>query len=68
MKKVVLVLFPVFLYAQTLSSLLQSASEKNGHIISKNLSAESKKQNLSSAKSSYLPTLDVGAFYQRSDD
>jgi len=67
-KKLVLMLVPLFLYSQSLSELLESADKKSSHIISKELSLKSKKQELNSKESLNLPTLDVGAFYQRSDE
>lgn len=67
MKKTLLMLLPLFVYAQTLPSLLESASKNNDHIIAKDLNSVAKKEELQSKKKLNLPTLDAGAFYQRSD-
>lgn len=61
-------LLPLFVYGQTLPSLLESASKNNDHIIAKDLNSVAKKQELQAKKKLDLPTLDAGAFYQRSDE
>lgn len=68
MKKLLLLLLPFLLSAEGLKSLLAYAKQKNELVVSKTLMAESKESALASSKSSYLPSLDVGAMYQRFDE
>lgn len=68
MKQLLLLVVPLLLSAQSLKSLLEHAKEKNEQILSKSLSVDAKASEVSSSKSTYLPTLDVGAMYQRFDE
>ena len=67
MIKYLLLLLPIFVYAQSLKSLLEFATSSNELIVSQTLLSESKKSDLQSSQNSLYPTLDMGAFYQRSD-
>jgi len=68
MKKLLLMVLPLFVYGDSLLSLLQSATSNNELIVSKSLIADSKNSELESSQSNYYPTIDAGAFYQRYDD
>ena len=59
---------PVYLQAQTLKELLHTFASKNNLVRSATFSNSSKEQELESQKSTYYPTLDLGAYYQRLDD
>lgn len=70
MKQVVglmLLIIPIFIYADSLKSLLEYSQKNNDLIVSKSLSRASKASEAKSAKSDYYPTIDVGAFYKRED-
>lgn len=68
MKKLILLVLPLFLYSQTLKELINIAENKNDLIISKHYLQDSKAKELDSKNSAYFPTLDVGAFYKRDDE
>jgi len=63
MKKLLVLVLPAFLYAQDLSSLINSAQSSNYLLKASALNLEAKKKEFDSQKSSYYPTLDVGAAY-----
>ncbi len=64
MKKLLLLLFCIFLYGDDLKSLLIFASNNNKIIRSKQFSQTAKQKELQSAKNSYYPTVNLGGFYQ----
>ncbi len=68
MSKLVLLLIPIFVWGDSLKSLLEYAQNSNELIVSKSISRDSKAQEVKSSESNYYPTIDVGAFYQRYDD
>jgi len=68
MNKLVLLVLPFFLYAESLKSLLDYAQNNNELIVSKSILKESKRSELKSSENNYYPTVDVGAFYQRYDE
>jgi len=68
MKRLLLLVIPIFIYADSLKELIDFAKTKNDLVVSKTLSEISKAKELEARESSYYPTLDVGAYYQRSDD
>lgn len=68
MKKLLLFLLPLCLGAESLKSLIEHAKSKNELIVSKSLSVDAKNSEVASSKSGYLPTVDVGATYQRFDE
>ncbi len=68
MKKIILLVLPLFLYAESLKSLLEYAENHNELIVSKSILKESKRSELKSSENNYYPTVDVGAFYQRYDE
>jgi len=67
MKKLLFLLVPALLFSDDLKSMLLFAEQNNNIIKSSKLSVDAKSKELTSAKSSYYPTLDTGAFYQRED-
>lgn len=67
MLKFVLLVLPVFIYAQSLKSLLELAHQNNQLLLSKELLQQSKLQEVNSKKSAYYPTIDIGGFYQNLD-
>ena len=64
----VLLALPLFLYADSLKSLLDYAQNNNELIVSKSIMKDSKNSELKSSQNNYYPTIDVGAFYQRYDE
>jgi len=58
MKKLLVLVLPAFLYAQYLSSLINSAQSSNYLLKASALNLEAKKKEFDSQKSSYYPTLD----------
>lgn len=61
-------MLPILLYSQTLQELFQSADASNGLIHAQKEQLQAKGHELESAKAAYVPTLDVGALYQRYDE
>lgn len=68
MKRLLLLALPLLLNAEGLKSLLEHATSNNELVVSKDYMKQSKEKELESAKSSYYPTLDANAFYERDDD
>ena len=68
LKKLILLTLPLFLYAESLKSLLEYAQNNNELVVSKSITKESKKSEFKSSENNYYPTVDVGAFYQRYDE
>lgn len=68
MKKLLVLLLPAFIYAQDLTSLINSAESSNYLLKASTLNAEAKKKELESGMSSYYPTVDVGAAYMSFDE
>lgn len=68
MRKIVLLLLPLFVYAQGLKSLLEHAQKGNEIIVAQSINVQSKESEVQSSQSNYYPTIDVGAFYQRYDE
>jgi outer membrane protein len=68
MNRLLLLLVPAFIYADTLQSLLDVAKQDNKLVNAQTLTKLSKQKELDSQQSSYYPTLDVGAFYQSLDE
>lgn len=68
MKKIALLLVPALFYADNLKSLLDFALSNNKMVQSRHLTQEAKSKELDSAKSSYFPTLDIGAYHQSKNE
>lgn len=68
MNKLILLVLPLFLYGESLKSLLDLASQNNQLIASKEFSKQAKQKEVDSKRNAYYPTLDVGAFYQSVDE
>ncbi|MFT5660919.1 MAG: outer membrane protein [Sulfurimonas sp.] len=64
MLKFIVLVLPVFIYAEGLKSLLDYAHQNNQLVSSKELTQQSKLREVDSKKSAYYPTVDVGGFYQ----
>ncbi|MDB2562417.1 TolC family protein [Sulfurimonas sp.] len=64
MRKILLLFIPVFIYAQSLKSLIEYAHSNNELVSSQQLLQASKQKELDAKESDYYPTVDVGAFYQ----
>lgn len=64
MRKILLFLFPIFLFAENLKTILEYAHQNNNLIISAKYAKEAKAEIVESKKSSYFPTIDVGGFYE----
>jgi len=67
MKYLILIL-PVFIYAQNLKSLLDYADNNSDIVVSKNLTKQAKNIAIDSRKSDYYPTIDIGANFQSVND
>jgi len=68
MIKFLFMLVPLFLYADSLKSLIDFATSKNELIISQELTTKSKASAVKSSEGDLFPTIDVGAYYQRYDE
>lgn len=68
MKKLILLIIPAFVFAQNLKSLIEYAQLNNYLTVAKKLNQEAKSKDVESKKSAYLPTIDVGAYYQSMQD
>lgn len=61
-------LLPALINADDLKSLLEFAASNNKMVLSKGLTIKSKEKDLSSSKSEYYPTLNLGGSYSRYDE
>jgi outer membrane protein TolC len=68
MNKLLFLLLPAFVGAQTLESLLDFAKQNNKLLEAQTLTKQAKQKELDAQQSSYYPTVDVGAFYQSLDE
>ena len=68
MTKLLLLAIPVFIYAESLKSLLDFATINNKMAISNDLKEMARQKDVESSKSEYYPTIDAGALYSRDDD
>jgi outer membrane protein TolC len=64
MIKILLLILPLAIYAESLKSLLNFATQHSDLVVSKTFTQKAKKSELEARKSAYYPTLDMGAFYQ----
>jgi len=67
MTKLLLLVIPVFIYAESLKSLLDFATINNKMAISKDLQEMARQKDVESSKSEYYPTIDAGALYSSDD-
>ncbi len=68
MKILLFLALPLLLNAESLKSLLEYATQNNELVIAKDYLKQSKQKELDSAQSSYYPTVDANAFYERDDE
>jgi outer membrane protein TolC len=66
--KFLILLVPIFIYGESLKSLVDFATQNSDLVISKTLTQKAKSKEVDAKKSAYYPTIDVGAFYQTLDD
>jgi len=64
LKKFLFLIIPVFIYADSLKSLLEFATQNNDLVASKEFVQKAKAKEVKSKENSFYPTIDVGAFYQ----
>jgi len=64
MIKILLLILPLAMYAESLKSLLDFATQHSDLVVSKTFTQKAKKSEVEARKSAYYPTLDVGAYYQ----
>lgn len=64
MIRLLFLMVPVLIYADSLKSLLDYATKNSDLVVSKTLSQKAKASEVESSQSAYYPTIDVGAFYQ----
>ncbi|MEA2091886.1 MAG: TolC family protein, partial [Campylobacterota bacterium] len=62
--KFLILIIPIFIYAESLKSLLDFATQKSDLVVSKVLTQKAKSREVEARESAYYPTIDVGAFYQ----
>ena len=68
MYKIIFLIIPIVVYAQSLKELIDLSVLHNDLVISKTFIQSSKLKELESKESDYYPTIDVGAFYERVDE
>ena len=68
MIKFLILIIPVFIYAQDLKSLLDFATKNSDLVVSKTLTQKAKNMEVEAHESAYYPTIDVGAFYQSENE
>ncbi|WP_294966722.1 TolC family protein [Sulfurimonas sp.] len=68
MKRLILLVIPAFIYAESLKSLLDYATQNSDLVVSKTLTQKAKASEVDSKESSYYPTIDAGAFYKNTDE
>lgn len=64
MLRILFLILPVFLAAEDLKSILEESYKNNNLLRSKKYTLDAKAKEIESQKSSYFPTLDIGAFYE----
>ena len=64
MLKFLILLLPIFLYSQSLKSILEYATKSSDLVVSKIQLQESKSKNVEAKESAYYPTIDIGTSYQ----
>jgi len=64
MIKLIILIIPIFIYGESLKSLLDFAGKNSDLVVSKTLLQKAKSIEVESYESAYYPTIDVGAFYQ----
>lgn len=69
MKKLLLTLIiPLALYSDNLKNMISYASKHNNLVIAKEFTSESKKAQLDAVNRSAYPTIDIGGFYQNTNE
>ncbi len=70
MKKITVLcmIAPAIIYADSLQSLIDTATNKNDIVISKALTQDARVKEVESSQSAYYPTIDVGGGYQSLDE
>lgn len=64
----IILMIPALMYAESLKSLLDYATENSDLVVSKTLTQKAKASEVESRESAYYPTIDAGAFYQSLDE
>lgn len=67
MKKLIFLIIPMIIYADSLKSLLEYASMHSDIVVSKELNQKAKEVEVDAKESAYFPTIDVGASYSSSE-
>lgn len=62
--RLLILIIPVFIYGESLKSLLDFSTQNSDLVVSKTLTQKAKSINIEAKRSAYYPTIDVGAFYQ----
>ncbi len=68
MKKILFLAVGVLLHAEGLKELIELAKTQNDLVVSKSLIQSAKAKVLEAKEGAYYPTIDIGTYYQRSDD
>ena len=68
MMRFLLLIIPIFIYADSLKSLLDFATKNSDIVVSKTYTQEAKSKDVESKQSAFYPTIDVGAFYQTQNE
>ncbi|MEA3331440.1 MAG: TolC family protein [Campylobacterota bacterium] len=62
--RLLILIIPIFIYAESLKSLLDFSTQHSDLVVSKTLTQKAKSISVEAKKSAYYPTIDIGAFYQ----
>lgn len=68
MHKFIYLLFPIFIYGDSLFELLESTKKNNDLVNAKILTQKAKQKEIESVEGSLYPTIDIGGFYQTLND
>jgi outer membrane protein TolC len=68
MKRLLLFVVPALVFGDDLKSLLEYAQQNNNLVLSSKFAQDAKDRDVSSKKSAYFPTIDIGGYYQSTDE
>ncbi len=68
MSKLFLLLLPFSLFAEDLKTILSYSMQNNALVSAKTFTKDAQSKELKSLENSYYPTIDLGAYYQRTDE
>ena len=68
MRRLWILMIPLFLNAESLKDLMEFAAINNDLVVSKRYGEQAGAKELDAKKSAYFPTVDVGGYYKRDDE